>query len=238
MKFSRSPSSSKTSLKPKNQKTQQKREPVPQILMSDRCFSGNLIVQNSSIENISSIQIPDSITSLIISNNPISTFIGFPSLPKLTNLEFEKTNISNLNGLPLLPCLRSVKYNGTPFNIKSTSRLAFILSQTPVLHVINSTIITQPERQQANQYPQGCTQLVRKGWIPTIPPPTPTEVEQINAKIVEKRKTERVRVSKTTKNPPVLKCKESELIQKELDKQQDEIQKLQKQIELLQKAKK
>ncbi|OHS94955.1 hypothetical protein TRFO_38865 [Tritrichomonas foetus] len=234
MKFSRSPSNSKTALKPKGAKKAPKRDQNQLLLVTDRCFSGVLNLQNSLIHSLLSLKFPDSITSFILSDNPISDLTGFPAFPSLRNLELDRTNISNLKGLPFLPKLASISFLETVLCTKPTCRLALIISQSANLHKINGSITTGPEKQQAAQYPQACAQLVRSGWIPTIPPPNLAEIEQINAKIVEKRKNDKSKTKRTQKlNPTGSSVKESYLLDEKIQSQEKEIEKLQRLIDKL-----
>ena len=189
MKFSRSPSSLKTAVRPKGMKRLHKQDPPQQVILSDKAFSGKLILRKSRINSVANLQIPDSIISINLSDNPISDLFGFPLLPKLENLELNNTNIENLCGFPCLPNLKTISVEGTPFNSQPTYRLAIILSQTPNLQKINGLLVTGSEKQLASQYSPECSKLVRAGWIPKIPPPTQDEIDRINSTIVEKRKS-------------------------------------------------
>lgn len=235
MQFTRSPSSLKTAVRPKGMKKLQNQDPAQQIHLSEKIFSGKLILRKNRISSVSNLQIPDTVTSIILSDNPISDLFGFPLLTKLTNLDLNNTNIQNLNGLPCLPNLKTISVEGTPFNSQQTSRLAIILSQTPVLQKINGSLITGSEKQLASQYPPECAKLVRAGWIPKIPPPkSQAEIDQISAQIVEKRKRKRIKpMDKTSKTRNPIEKKESELFQTRINEQEQEMNKLKAQIENL-----
>ena len=235
MQFSRSPSSLKTAVRPKGMKKLHKQDPPQQIPLSDKTFSGKLILQKKQISSVVNLQIPNTVVSIILSDNPISDLFGFPLLPKLTNLELNNTNIQNLYGLPCLPNLRTISVEGTPFNSHQTSRLALILSQTPALTKINGSLITGSEKQLASQYSPECSKLVRAGWIPKIPPPsTQAEIDKISAQIVEKRKNERVKsLNKTSKPRSPVEKRESEIFKNRIDEQTEEINKLKTQIDKL-----
>lgn len=234
MQFSRSPSSLKTAVRPKGMKKLHKQDPPQQVILTDKAFAGKLILRKSRINSVAKLQIPNSVTSIILSDNPISDLFGFPLLPNLTHLDLSNTNIENLSGLPYLPNLKTISIENTPFNSKPTYRLAIILSQSPNLQKINGLLITGSEKQLASQYPPECSKLVRAGWIPKIPPPTQSEIEQINSTIVEKRKSEKNKSGdKSSKMKIPSERKQSELFQTRLDQQNKEIEKLRTQIEIL-----
>lgn len=231
-KFSRAPASSTTALTPHKQprpKPKQAAPTVPKVPTTAKCFEGKYNLSNMKIQSYKDFNVAKNVTHLILSKNPLVDFVGFPPCSQLIHLDMSGTEIHSFKGFPTFPHMEEIILSNTPVSNHPQYRIAILLITGSTLKTIDQSIINHPERQVANLYPPECQLLVKSGWMPTLPPPTPEEIDRISEKIVvERKKSIQVARASTPRkaSQPVVVKSQKQILEHKIRQQEDEIAKL------------
>jgi hypothetical protein len=191
-----------------------------------RIFSGTLNLRRSHITTCDRLPVA-SVTKIILASNPIHSLFGFPPTSTLTHLELDQTEIATLYGFPSAPNITSISIQGTHLMRHQHARIAVLLVTTPNLRYINGELVTGSERRLTQQYPSECHELVRGGWMPSLPPPQKEDLPIIQKQIVEQRSAgDRVRRSAPGPEPYAKPKPQSQLYAQTLAQQGEEIKRL------------
>ena len=234
-KFSRSPGSSQTGIRPATKKrVLSQRTPPTEQDITGKLFDKRLIAVNSGMVSLKGLPVTG-VEELMLDHNHISTFVGFAPIPSLKRLSINGANFSDFRAFPKLPSLEYISLKGSPVMSHPQARIALIIL-CPALKTINDQAVTGCERQLAKMYPAKCTSSIRAGWMPTIPPPKEDEIENINRRMAELRwqnhKKEQSQVVKVLKEP-AMKILQSESLDQQIEAQEMEIERLEREIKLL-----
>ena len=234
-RFSRSPHSSNQGVRPVGRKYMPEKVPATDKDICGKLFSGRLIAVGAGLQHCKGL--PSSgVEDLILDSNPITSFQGFPPMHSLKQLSMNNTSVTNFRGFPHVPNLEVISLKCTPVMSHPYARTAVLLL-CPRIRVINGEPVTGSERQLCKLYPSECSSLVRSGWMPTIPAPNESDLENISRHLVEKRRATQQRSSTRQPKPitaPETKVKQSEYLEQKIREREMDIERIKAEIEKLQ----